>query len=203
MHYLARNILRRFIPACAGNATSINVCRGNLTVHPRVCGERSFTSFLTIGFSGSSPRVRGTPKIVWTNIQNLRFIPACAGNAHQPDRQRCLCPVHPRVCGERCAVLKINGVKTGSSPRVRGTRSSGTSCLGLYRFIPACAGNAIGHSLIIKQLPVHPRVCGERLLLPQHCMISPGSSPRVRGTPIATWLAVSGCRFIPACAGNA
>ncbi len=49
---------------------------------------------------------------------------------------------------------------------------------------------------------VHPRVCGEHILLSRQYLLSAGSSPRVRGT--RTWLCLLLCRwrFIPACAGN-
>ena len=135
--------------------------------------------------------------------------------------------VHPRVCGERppSPLSIVNAVRgssprvrgtraiqawiasnlNGSSPRVRGTRLISSTSDVRSRFIPACAGNAICR-----------RADGDRGL---------GSSPRVRGTPVARCLGtqtdpvhprVCGervpCppehptipyRFIPACAGNA
>ena len=42
-HGLSRSISRRFIPACAGNAWSATRGAETLTVHPRVCGERTTT----------------------------------------------------------------------------------------------------------------------------------------------------------------
>ena len=51
-------------------------------------------------------------------------------------------------------------------------------------------------------MPVHPRVCGERLL-GMATMAEPiGSSPRVRGTDDAAPEVRIHVRFIPACAGN-
>ena len=50
--------------------------------------------------------------------------------------------VHPRVCGERAEHLH----KTVEE----------------LRFIPACAGNAVGVDAVVTDPPVHPRVCGER-----------------------------------------
>ena len=50
----------RFIPACAGNIDETN-CQAILgTVHPRVCGEHSFSGPEMLPATGSSPRVRGT-----------------------------------------------------------------------------------------------------------------------------------------------
>ena len=49
---------------------------------------------------------------------------------------------------------------------------------------------------------VHPRVCGEHKPLRGLSILSPGSSPRVRGTSRARLFLALLDRFIPACAGN-
>ena len=72
-----------------------------LTVHPRVCGERSLVRLLDKDGSGSSPRVRGTRADQPLPVPPLRFIPACAGNAFAVAATSAPPPVHPRVCGER------------------------------------------------------------------------------------------------------
>ena len=73
-------------------------------------------------------------------------------------------------------------IRTGSSPRVRGTFMLALLDLrGVSRFIPACAGNIKKlRSMLRGYPPVHPRVCGEHFLQ---------SAILLR-------------RFIPACAGN-
>ena len=72
---------RRFIPACAGNATH-GVCRNEaMPVHPRMRGERFTEMGCFTPRSGSSPHARGTPMLTWVAALLLRFIPACAGNA--------------------------------------------------------------------------------------------------------------------------
>ena len=51
------------------------------------------------------------------------------------------------------------------------------------RFIPACAGNAAFDAWSVQSIAVHPRVCGERIVLEIMCYSRKvGSSPRVRGT---------------------
>ena len=71
---------RRFIPACAGNTSlPLRVCR-NSPVHPRVCGEHPSRKPCKQCFAGSSPRVRGTRRLLCQNRYQGRFIPACAGN---------------------------------------------------------------------------------------------------------------------------
>ena len=67
------------IPACAGKTS---VClRWNWVgrAHPRVCGENVADKSKTGKVDGSSPRVRGKPKIhSWASVDD-RLIPACAG----------------------------------------------------------------------------------------------------------------------------
>ena len=52
----------------------------------------------------------------------------------------------------------------------------------IARFIPACAGNRIEADCLVAESPVHPRVCGEQIILQDEMVRS--------------------IRFIPACAGN-
>ncbi len=95
----------RFIPACAGNAPEFVFVLSDLTVHPRVCGERGWPESQLFVEVGSSPRVRGTHPVVAAVELNIRFIPACAGNAQQHSIDELTRSVHPRVCGERAALF--------------------------------------------------------------------------------------------------
>ena len=70
------------------------------------------------------------------------------------------------------------------------------------RFIPACAGNSATRTPRSGSAAVHPRVCGELRGSATRSTCCHGSSPRVRGTPIAENVALPRGRFIPACAGN-
>ena len=133
---------RRFIPACAGNASLQPVDSPRPTVHPRVCGERLPSLDLMKRFCGSSPRVRGTLTDPRIRYLHHRFIPACAGNALMSIASISSSVVHPRVCG-------------GTHPITIGEHE-------VFRFIPACAGNAICRSMRHAAPSVHPRVCGER-----------------------------------------
>ena len=51
----------RFIPARAGNTLRMRTRASVCTVHPRACGEHPNIAETIARFSGSSPRVRGTP----------------------------------------------------------------------------------------------------------------------------------------------
>ena len=152
----------RFIPACAGNATTTTSQRASISVHPRVCGERPSSSYSATPRSGSSPRVRGTQFIERVDQLRRRFIPACAGNARCARIRRRPTPVHPRVCGERSNMIDAEPNLCGSSPRVRGTLAPICAAVLTQRFIPACAGNADLRCWRNHWPTVHPRVCGER-----------------------------------------
>ena len=75
------SIVRRFIPACAGNSSGLERSSVIKPVHPRVCGEQFRKSVGTPHSVGSSPRVRGTAKSKGGSAYPKRFIPACAGNS--------------------------------------------------------------------------------------------------------------------------
>ena len=194
---------RRFIPACAGSAGRAQGSGGLRTVHPRVCGERGVrcAGFVCLAVHprvcgernsrgtrrthrrGSSPRVRGARTICCIFMEQIRFIPACAGSA--PERAFGLpgSPVHPRVCGERGGHAAPPASRAGSSPRVRGALLNAPSGCPDLPFIPACAGSAGFLLPVLRARPVHPRVCGER--------------------PTGESLRLVRVRFIPACAGSA
>ena len=68
------------IPACAGNTG--HLARSPLPTrdHPRVCGEHVVSFVPVSSRTGSSPRVRGTPRARSTRLYDNGIIPACAGN---------------------------------------------------------------------------------------------------------------------------
>ena len=151
-------------------------------VHPRVCGEHRTGAMAKRADTGSSPRVRGTLRWLQQFIWFNRFIPACAGNTRQPQLFGAVGAVHPRVCGEHRSPSIGYMLSTGSSPRVRGTRTRQVRAHPSLRFIPACAGNTCARADYRRHYAVHPRVCGEHSIGQDRSLSTPGSSPRVRGT---------------------
>ena len=109
---------------------------------------------------------------------------------------------HPRVCGEHPTTRPNTSTSLGSSPRMRGTRSGGSSVSSLIGIIPAYAGNTRALTVISHACRDHPRVCGEhhRTLLGRR--LQRGSSPRMRGTPGLECEGVGLAGIIPAYAGN-
>ena len=90
----------RFIPAPAGNTSSISSSLRLGTVHPRTCGEHSTCIDVFLRDSGSSPHLRGTRVDVARRVMELRFIPAPAGNTLSGCCRYSRTAVHPRTCGE-------------------------------------------------------------------------------------------------------
>ena len=70
----------RFIPARAGNMYPPTPRPSPPAVHPRTCGEHSFSVTHAGAPAGSSPHVRGTLWHRKGRLLNNRFIPARAGN---------------------------------------------------------------------------------------------------------------------------
>ena len=171
----------RFIPARAGNTGRSRPASGWRSVHPRSRGEHASTR-------GRSSRAH-------------RFILARAGNTSSRWTIACRFPVHPRSRGEHGVRRLLREGVAGSSPLARGTRTRRGGRRGLYRFIPARAGNTASRSSMNSTPTVHPRSRGE------HCgagcpSAAAGSSPLARGTHARPGGPGLRARFIPARAGN-
>ncbi len=153
-----------------------------LTVHPRACGEHRADRAAERYIPGSSPRLRGTHRLVIFDDEFCRFIPAPAGNTASLRVWRSDTPVHPRACGEHAPRSMASSVECG--------------------FIPAPAGNTGRQKCKLPFSTVHPRACGEHRARHSRRRVEVGSSPRLRGTRRARSNFGSFYRFIPAPAGN-
>ena len=196
------HLMRRFIPACAGNTLWSAAAAFNATVHPRVRGEHRQEAPGARSIGGSSPRARGTRDQGNRGMGARRFIPACAGNTRSGAAHVGHAPVHPRVRGEHIGPIGPGRAADGSSPRARGTPTLTARISRSRRFIPACAGNTPPLTGRASGDTVHPRVRGEHNLEVAPLGIRGGSSPRARGTRRCRVRAPRPRRFIPACAGN-
>ena len=90
----------------------------------------------------------------------------------------------------------------GSSPRMRGTHANRQSKVYMQGIIPAYAGNTVLLFYGVSLFWDHPRVCGEHRALSSSVRISPGSSPRMRGTLHQAGETDRRSGIIPAYAGN-
>ena len=158
----SRQLVVRFIPACAGNTFSRWRRSGRTSVHPRVRGEHDRHEDVQCR-NTVHPRVRGEHSNSRRSLGcPMRFIPACAGNTI--------------VAATRCCPFR------GSSPRARGTRPLPPARTVHVRFIPACAGNTVWSPESQAPQTVHPRVRGEHRTIHDSGSRVRGSSPRARGT---------------------
>ena len=196
------HVLRRFIPARAGNTVRHPLRSTSRPVHPRSRGEHGPHSVAPVYYDGSSPLARGTPDERRRSLLVPRFIPARAGNTRRPRRGDRWRPVHPRSRGEHLDARVLDGAAGGSSPLARGTPEPLEDRAEVARFIPARAGNTRRASKGAASVPVHPRSRGEHNVTSSVVPSSSGSSPLARGTRVSAPRCAALSRFIPARAGN-
>ena len=173
---------RGSIPACAGKPLRTRRYGRRSGVHPRVCGEARNARTPSATSIGPSPRVRGSPQTNLGLNDACGSIPACAGKPIDTSRGATTPGVHPRVCGEAGTTGSAVSRVPGPSPRVRGSPGEAHRGAIGYGSIPACAGKPVFLSLSDAQKKVHPRVCGEAMRNQVCGALSPGPSPRVRGS---------------------
>ena len=190
------------IPACAGKTPGTNFFIASSPAHPRVCGENLTRRAVCRGNMGSSPRVRGKLCGHFLGSFGAGLIPACAGKTRRPRRRQTPPAAHPRVCGENSLACRCDLRLCGSSPRVRGKHYRVRARAARGGLIPACAGKTVYRREWRESWPAHPRVCGENFIVGFSFRIIWGSSPRVRGKPLAPKSRPRGRRLIPACAGK-
>ena len=193
---------QRLIPACAGKTLPPTWTAAPTRAHPRVCGENAHRPGRRIQARGSSPRVRGKLCVHVSAPAGAGLIPACAGKTvcRYPAEPRGR--AHPRVCGENSAAVRLLRCARGSSPRVRGKLLRPRHLANASGLIPACAGKTKGVTMHSLRHTAHPRVCGENNATRAANLLSPGSSPRVRGKQPARPLRIEAMGLIPACAGK-
>ena len=132
---------RGIIPAHAGNTLYASSLQSHCGDHPRTCGEHQTGQPCTNVYLGSSPHMRGTLILQFTDMQPHGIIPAHAGNTPICLIKFVAARDHPRTCGEHPVWLQTNGLKLGSSPHMRGTHILPHFLHFLSGIIPAHAGN--------------------------------------------------------------
>ena len=91
---------RRIIPADAGSTRGSRPGRSHWEDHPRGCGEHGSMCMREYLNTGSSPRMRGAPRIDRVRRTDAGIIPADAGSTPRPTKARSGAQDHPRGCGE-------------------------------------------------------------------------------------------------------
>ena len=198
----ADRVADRIIPAHAGQTSNPRRKSWKPTDHPRACGANG-TRRRPIGTaSGSSPRMRGKPRLRLRRLSMGRIIPAHAGQT----RKACGCPCtatdHPRACGANSIVTPNLLLPVGSSPRMRGKHGGRHDRDLPARIIPAHAGQTAVMPPDVFRNPDHPRACGANDSDRGGGVRCRGSSPRMRGKQIVIGERVLNIRIIPAHAGQ-
>ena len=170
--------------------------------HPRVCGEKIIRGAHRLLNKGSPPRVRGKVILIVSISSSMRITPACAGKRTLADAKAASCRDHPRVCGEKSALLLLGVPSVGSPPRVRGKGVHLFPHRRPERITPACAGKRSAGALSMSSYWDHPRVCGEKIFTDWRMWVYLGSPPRVRGKESSRSAALKAGGITPACAGK-
>ena len=112
---------------------------------------------------------------------SARITPAYAGKRNGQSPTMLLRRDHPRVCGEKNAILSGRKTEPGSPPRMRGKATPTTSGGSWHRITPAYAGKSFPAGCPRSRSRDHPRVCGEKPRRPPAAAVGIGSPPRMRG----------------------
>ena len=192
----------RLTPARAGNMPAGVFLVLRPSAHPRSRGEHDMVFTPPKSVSGSSPLARGTFSSRRLALDEVRLIPARAGNIGKCPGGRHDWPAHPRSRGEHDMVFTPPKSVSGSSPLARGTFSSRRLALDEVRLIPARAGNIGKCPGGRHDWPAHPRSRGEHRAVVARTTGMAGSSPLARGTLIHYEIDYTATRLIPARAGN-
>ena len=151
---------------------------------------------------GLSPRVRGSLGRWHDTDDELRSIPASAGQPAFHIATHAIPSVYPRECGAALFHVDAQLAKLGLSPRVRGSLTFDPCELTRLRSIPASAGQPKENGIGAGALPVYPRECGAAIAECWWGMAEAGLSPRVRGSRIMATNRIPKERSIPASAGQ-
>ena len=137
---------RRITPACAGKRKASFDPAFMARDHPRVCGEKVFSTSPIKCLKGSPPRVRGKGVRTLEVVGVTRITPACAGKSFFSTTQSRNTQDHPRVCGEKPLYLRFDNGIEGSPPRVRGKVDICPDRQCVDGITPACAGKRLKRS---------------------------------------------------------
>ena len=170
--------------------------------HPHVCGEHTISTGDLRWLLGSSPRVWGALRVLFSQTARERIIPTCVGSIMAQTHLREIPRDHPHVCGEHANTREITAHDRGSSPRVWGALM-GAPCIRIpSRIIPTCVGSIQWRAWSRQIRWDHPHVCGEHPSPALSSVPSKGSSPRVWGASTGNVSSSSATGIIPTCVGS-
>ena len=198
----AEELISGSIPAWAGEPGPGTPGPFLLSVYPRVGGGTVVALFNSAQAVGLSPRGRGNRGHVAVLHGQQRSIPAWAGEPPPGSAPPIRFPVYPRVGGgtRQYRLPQLEG--HGLSPRGRGNPNPTVPAAYTEGSIPAWAGEPDARLASWETLRVYPRVGGGTPIQPYRQPTRRGLSPRGRGNRGVQRGRLSGCRSIPAWAGE-
>ena len=176
----------RLIPAGAGQTPTAAYSSTGRKAHPRRCGADWAGALSSRTSPGSSPQVRGRRVLGHVRCRNAGLIPAGAGQTSEMKCLALMLRAHPRRCGADLQAAADEIQAAGSSPQVRGRLDSAVSASAAARLIPAGAGQTSPNPENNRGSGAHPRRCGADQQFQARRFYPSGSSPQVRGRPLAT-----------------
>ena len=189
-------------PAYAGKSQPWRSYSQRRWNHPRVCGEKHTNISVRPIPPGSPPRMRGKVDVLPELHALIGITPAYAGKRARPHYHMILYGDHPRVCGEKAAILCKLKLSPGSPPRMRGKEANRCMQPPKCGITPAYAGKRHAHPRRACLLRDHPRVCGEKAQHRATWYSAAGSPPRMRGKASMALSCLFCLRITPAYAGK-
>ena len=189
-------------PACAGKRTHQHILYPQHRDHPRMRGEKLYGGAGSGKSVGSPPHARGKEQAEARQTELAGITPACAGKSRNQQSQKRPRQDHPRMRGEKGALITKSPIVVGSPPHARGKVPFGRVGDNALGITPACAGKSCPNRCNHPLRRDHPRMRGEKesgLLM--KCSTS-GSPPHARGKvkPLRLQRRLAG--ITPACAGK-
>ena len=149
-------------PAYAGKRFRSGLLRSMLWDHPRICGEKDSRPVLLPFSRGSPPHMRGKAGQGGIDTEMGRITPAYAGKRTTMNKSQFTKRDHPRICGEKLAMLLLPVQFLGSPPHMRGKAHVPAGNRTSVGITPAYAGKSINISPQWNYCQDHPRICGEK-----------------------------------------
>ena len=110
--------------------------------------------------------MRGKLASALVDVEELRIIPAHAGQTVGSFTVSVVCSDHPRACGANQQTNRTLSGNSGSSPRMRGKQRALFPLPPDARIIPAHAGQTRRKPWAPHTSSDHPRACGANSLIP-------------------------------------
>ena len=195
-------LLEGITPAWAGKSPEFRLPYLQSEDHPRVGGEKRCRRCHSIRESGSPPRGRGKDPEAISQTSTGGITPAWAGKRLSRPAGFAETRDHPRVGGEKAALVLLEQPAPGSPPRGRGKVCAHLPGSGQGRITPAWAGKSFTVVAVWHCAADHPRVGGEKGLTPRPRTRATGSPPRGRGKVCNPPHTASYDRITPAWAGK-